>query len=796
MSALSLPMGQLYILSGLPGSGKTTLLKGLNLPEGFVISSDQLRRNLYGTKLYREDDGIDHEYLYGWHKPPAVIFDMVRIMCRERAKEGLTTFVDTTALNDAERNDFAKIAKLYGMKVEVMIFDVPVDELIRRDNQRLAKVGARAIQQMHGDFKKTSELPFRIVHPGDTFELTVPTLPGDRYDVVGDVHGLLDEFLELVKSMGYQHDAEGLPIHPDGRKLLFLGDVVDRGRQSLLMLHYVERACTQGGHVFVPGNHEDKLLKTWDYWVRTGEAKGRSRSSTETFLALMGQPKETQDRLMGFIRAQPGYRVVESNGQSFVFAHADIVHFDPLTTPKSGLFYGDSDFGRVDSDARYEDNYARGVNKYTLFRGHIEQISNQPHVHSVEFDQAFGGHLAIVQLDGFARDAPIEGTTQAFAMNVHKKEIAFNYDNFSREHFALADCMYNYEKAGALKSYTHKETGMKAFDFAEIEKLMDTKRVRKVDHPDAETPVALYKYGKSVFYDNLWAEHPFLVKARGLVLDMAGHIVQHPFDKIFNYGENGTALDLPDDAIVEAIEKLNGFMGCITKNPYKDDLLVTTTGSFDSDFVGYINDFITPEVKERFLNYFKEQEASPTGGKTLMFEVIHPKDNEHPVQYKPEEQGLWLIGARGKGINDPLESEDYLDLIGGELQLRRPKRFTVTFGEVRKWANEQDGEGHIVRFQGEPVVKFKTTAYLAVKFVGRLSDNNIAFMYNKPEQFKQKLDEEYVPMVDALLAKYPTPESYKALPRSERMEAVRELVKEMRMAEEAAVGLEHTTPGL
>lgn len=142
MSTLSLPMGQMYILSGLPGSGKSTLLKQLNLPEGFVVSSDQLRRNLYGTKMYREN-GIDHEYLYGWHKPPAVIFDLMRTMCRERAKEGLTTFVDATTLSEADRNDHAKIAKAYGMKVEVLIFDVPVEELIRRDHLRKAKVGAR-----------------------------------------------------------------------------------------------------------------------------------------------------------------------------------------------------------------------------------------------------------------------------------------------------------------------------------------------------------------------------------------------------------------------------------------------------------------------------------------------------------------------------------------------------------------------------------------------------------------------------------------------------------------------------
>ena len=70
-----------------------------------------------------------------------------------------------------------------------------------------------------------------------------------------------------------------------------------------------------------------------------------------------------------------------------------------------------------------------------------------------------------------------------------------------------------------------------------------------------------------------------------------------------------------------------------------------------------------------------------------------------------------------------------------------------------------------------------------------MSDNNINFMYNQPEKFKLKLDEEYVPMVDALMARYPTAESYKAVERSERMQSVREVVAAMRVAEEMAAGV-------
>ena len=94
----------------------------------------------------------------------------------------------------------------------------------------------------------------------------------------------------------------------NGRQLVFLGDVIDRGQQSVLMLHYVEQAVRLGGHYFIPGNHEEKLARTWEFWIKTGEAVGRSRSNTETFLSLMKQPMDVQERLIRFIQHQPAYR--------------------------------------------------------------------------------------------------------------------------------------------------------------------------------------------------------------------------------------------------------------------------------------------------------------------------------------------------------------------------------------------------------------------------------------------------------------------------------------------------------
>jgi len=61
------------------------------------------------------------------------------------------------------------------------------------------------------------------------------------FDVIGDVHGCATELEELLAVLGYdvvdQGEGEfpdGGPVyaHPEGRKALFVGDLVDRGRAS------------------------------------------------------------------------------------------------------------------------------------------------------------------------------------------------------------------------------------------------------------------------------------------------------------------------------------------------------------------------------------------------------------------------------------------------------------------------------------------------------------------------------------------------------------------------------------
>ncbi|MBU8906898.1 bis(5'-nucleosyl)-tetraphosphatase PrpE [Desertibacillus haloalkaliphilus] len=80
------------------------------------------------------------------------------------------------------------------------------------------------------------------------------------YDVIGDIHGCYDEFVSLTKKLGYNWEEE-VPVHPGNRKLVFVGDLTDRGPQSVKTMETVIALVKKGLAYYVPGNHCDKLYR-------------------------------------------------------------------------------------------------------------------------------------------------------------------------------------------------------------------------------------------------------------------------------------------------------------------------------------------------------------------------------------------------------------------------------------------------------------------------------------------------------------------------------------------------------
>ena len=63
-----------------------------------------------------------------------------------------------------------------------------------------------------------------------------------NYDIIGDIHGHADELEELLQKLGYQL-RDGVYSHPENRKVIFLGDYIDRGPKIRETLHIVKNMC-------------------------------------------------------------------------------------------------------------------------------------------------------------------------------------------------------------------------------------------------------------------------------------------------------------------------------------------------------------------------------------------------------------------------------------------------------------------------------------------------------------------------------------------------------------------------
>lgn len=271
------------------------------------------------------------------------------------------------------------------------------------------------------------------------------------------------------------------------------------------------------------------------------------------------------------------------------------------------------------------------------------------------------------------------------------------------------------------------------------------------------------KYQNKVFYDNLWNVNPLLKECRGLVLDNENNIVSHPFTKVFNIGENGTKFpELP----FCLVDKKNGFLGVITE--FKGNAIFSTTGSLHSEYVVMWRDMFWDYAQFKILDQALMLTLSNLlANTTLMFEVCHQAD-PHIIK---EDHGIYLIGARSKSTQGML-LETELDIIADIFGWKRPEwRMVYTKEVLDKLLSECKHEGFMVRdFNGNIVAKAKSSHYLGMKFLARCGKAKADKLYNASVEklFSIGLEEEFVPVVDAIKASY-TQEEWLSISEQNRL---------------------------
>jgi polynucleotide kinase-phosphatase len=322
---LKVPELALIVLVGVSGSGKSTFArKHFKLTE--ILSSDTCR----GLVSDNENN----------QSATSDAFDVLQFIAKKRLARGLLTVIDATNVQPEARKPLIALAREYHVLPVAIVLDIPEKVCGERNADRPDRTfGSHVLrqqtQQLRSSVRKLDREGFRhvfVLESPDAVEAAVierqPLWNNKKsehgpFDIVGDVHGCFDELEALLKELGYalvrtrggEHDFQ--LTHPQGRKLVFVGDLVDRGPNVPDVLRVAMAATAQNTGFCVPGNHDIKLMRKL-----RGKDVRVSHGLTESLAQLEREPPEFASRVADFIDSLVSHYVLDDG--KLVVAHAGL----------------------------------------------------------------------------------------------------------------------------------------------------------------------------------------------------------------------------------------------------------------------------------------------------------------------------------------------------------------------------------------------------------------------------------------------------------------------------------------
>jgi len=322
-----IPDPSLVVLVGPSGSGKSTFARRHFKPTE-ILSSDAFRAMV-------SDDETDQT-------ATAAAFELLHHAAAKRLQHGRLTVIDATNVKTDARRQCLDVARRYHLPAVAVVFQLDEatcleQNLSRPDRQVPAEAIKRHLASLDHLIKQIHHEGFRDIHVFHTAaEAHAAVIERQRayswkrheagpFDVIGDVHGCLPELLELLAKLGYGlqrvPESDGGTVWdltpPDGRRVVFVGDLVDRGPDTPGVLRLVRRAMADGKAFCVRGNHDDKLhrkLAGRDVNISSGLAESLDQISRE--------PAGFADEMRAFLETLPLHLVFD--GGRFVVAHAGL----------------------------------------------------------------------------------------------------------------------------------------------------------------------------------------------------------------------------------------------------------------------------------------------------------------------------------------------------------------------------------------------------------------------------------------------------------------------------------------
>ncbi len=642
------------VLAGISGSGKSTWARAA-LPGIHILSSDGLRKVLTDSEEH-QDCSRD-------------AFDTLEALAELRLKWGRMVVVDATNLKRSVRKTWLALARKHNVPAVVVFFDTPPEVCARRQLLRDRRVPLSVLERQANALdslvpnlvEEEWDGVARVYAPVDAsagdlleYELlrayrapaVVPLPLGgalvrrDRVDVIGDVHGCHEELLELLGVLGYAQSPTW--AHPDGRFAVFVGDLCDRGPDSLGVIETARSMVSAGCALVVLGNHDDKLRR----WARGNNVKVAHglESTVSEFASLPDDAlRARKTEVRGFLESLPMWVLADpqpgsgadsgSHGARLAVTHAawkPSLLGGPKGKVRSWCLYGPNTGATVDGlpqrldwKPEYPADGPLCVVGHTAFDGPVVERHNTV---CVDTGCVFGGKLSayrwpereVVQVA--ARRTYYDKALEAEPRLWDPKEVGLHQETQPPEPppvqvgpSALFDLRIP-ELLGRLHSSP-----------ADVLRAIhdDPKLLKRTAHG-----LVLANASKLLFTPE--AEHQLY--AKGIVYQTEPWAaVSLPYLKMYNYGEREDAYLLAGelagrpDVDVRFNEKLDGSM--VQTFAHAGQVLVTTRGMMDGVVLEGITGFDYLGAARRILARQTPAALDPArvAGVTLMWELIHPE---------------------------------------------------------------------------------------------------------------------------------------------------------------------------
>lgn len=271
---ITIPELSLIVIIGASGSGKSTFAHKHFQP--FEVLSSDFCRGLVSNSENSQSATKD-------------AFEVLHFITAKRLAAAKLTVIDATNVQMEDRKPLLQMARQYHCFAIAIVLDLPEELCHERNQQRSNRqfgshVVRRHSQMLQRSLRGLEKEGFRYVYTLNSLA-EVESVEIERqplwnnlkhehgpFDIIGDIHGCCDELETLLQQLGYQISSSPpvppAPLwdtptyyHPQGRKVIFLGDLVDRGPRILDTVKLVRNMVLAGTAICVPGNHENKLLR-------------------------------------------------------------------------------------------------------------------------------------------------------------------------------------------------------------------------------------------------------------------------------------------------------------------------------------------------------------------------------------------------------------------------------------------------------------------------------------------------------------------------------------------------------